>query len=122
MADYQRYYCKKRKHCDMYLLYGRTKVKSRLKISKAFVQEQPKAQLQRKEQRLKIEARVDINLEKWPGAEIYTFLLHFPSLTSVLVAATAFKDCTPPHPLQASHCGKETYTEIYFCLYQHHCT
>lgn len=42
----------------------RTGMKGRLKISKAFVQEQQKVQFQRIEERLKIETRIYINLKK----------------------------------------------------------
>jgi len=97
-------------------------LKGRLKISKEFVQGQPKVQFQRIEEILKTEARIYINLEKWLGTEIYTFLLHFSSLKSALVAATACKDQMRSHPRrQHSDYGKQTYTESYFCIFHHQC-
>lgn len=76
----------------------RTGMKGRLKISKAFVQEQQKVQFQRIEERLKIETRIYINLKKWPGTEIYTFLLNFQCLKYTLVAARASKYQMSSHP------------------------
>lgn len=79
-------------------------MKGRLKISKVFVQGQPKVQFQG------IDAKIYINLEKCLGTEIYTFLLHFPSLKP----ATEHGSQTPPNPCRLhSHYGKGTYTELF---------
>lgn len=80
----------------------RTGMKSSLKISKAFVQAQPKVQFQRTEERLKIEAIIYTNLEKRLRTEIHTFLLHFFSLRSTLVAAIISKDQMPSPPVQTA--------------------
>lgn len=98
----------------------RTGMMGRLKISKAFVQGQPKVQFQRIEERLKTEARIYVTLEKWLGTETHTFLLSFPSLKSAFAAPTASKDRMPSHP-RRQHYGKETYTESYFCIFHNQC-
>lgn len=99
----------------MVLLYGKNSgMKGSLKISEVFVQGQPKVQFQ------EIDAKIYINLEKCQGTEIYTFLLHFPSLKPALVAATEHRVQMPPNPCRLhSHYGKETYTESYFCICHH---
>lgn len=80
-------------------------MKGRLKISEVFVQGQSKVQFQG------IDAKIYINLQKRLGTEIYTFLLHFPSLKPALVAATEHRSQMPPNPCRLhSHCVISAYS------------